>query len=127
MAKSGEKIFSGQKKYEFRRRIFKEDVNKVYLYYNGDVGRIVGCFEIGDILEGSPSSIWRECGKKGGITRKKFFEYFNGSNTAFAIIVKKPHKFSRAINPKNTIPNFVAPQSFRYVERVWPKKINKIK
>ena len=121
-ARYGEMIFSGQKKYEFRRKIFKEDPKKIYLYYNSDVQKIVGCFEPGGVLEGSPQAIWRKCGKNGGISREKFFEYFIGSETAFAILVKRPHKFTRSINPKNSIPNFFAPQSFRYLKRVWPKR-----
>ncbi|OGJ49064.1 hypothetical protein A2335_01790 [Candidatus Peregrinibacteria bacterium RIFOXYB2_FULL_32_7] len=117
-----EALLSGEKKYEFRRTIFKNnDVKKVYLYCNSDIKKIVGSFEIKNVLIGSPKDIWNKCKKYAGIKRKDFFEYFKGTNTAYAIKVKKTRKLKRPINPYATMKNFVAPQSFYYISSVWSK------
>jgi predicted transcriptional regulator len=45
------KIFEGSKLFEFRRSIFKNpDVNKVVVYASAPISKIVGEFEIEEIL-----------------------------------------------------------------------------
>jgi len=115
--KYAEAIFSGTKKYEFRRRIFKQkDLGKIYVYSNSTVKKIVGSFEIEKILTGTPAEIWEKCNLHGGITKEDFFEYFEGSDTAFGIKIKDATAFEPPLDPKSKIENFTAPQSFYYVE-----------
>ncbi len=60
--KYAEAIFSGLKRYEFRRTIFRrKDAERVYVYSNSSVGKIVGSFEIEEILKGTPEEIWTRC------------------------------------------------------------------
>jgi type I restriction enzyme S subunit len=117
-----EAILTGKKKYEFRRTIFKNnDVKKIYLYRNSDIKRIVGSFLISHILMGSPKEIWEKCKKQSGITKREFFDYFKGSDIAYAIRIKKTHKLKRSIDPYTKVKNFVPPQSFHYIKSIWPK------
>lgn len=110
-------ILSRTKKYEFRRTIFKrKDVEKVYLYSNSSVQKIVGSFEIEKILEGTPQTIWKMCNKYGGISKKDFFKYFEGVKKAFGIKIKNVHEFCEPIDPRSVIDNFIFPQSFYYVD-----------
>lgn len=47
-----QKIFAGEKKYEYRKRIFKRnDVDMIVVYVTKPVGKVVGEFEIAEILE----------------------------------------------------------------------------
>ena len=44
-------IFSGQKKYEYRKRVFtRSDVDKVYIYATKPICRIVGYFTIDTVI-----------------------------------------------------------------------------
>lgn len=112
-------ILSGDKIYEFRRTIFRRnDVKKVYLYCNSNIKRILGSFEVGGILEGTPTTIWNKCHKQAGISKKKFFEYFKGSKKAYAIKIRKAHRLKIPVNPYKAIDGFVHPQSFYYIQRI---------
>ena len=110
------KIFNHTKKYEYRKVIFSSDVKKVYVYASEPISKIVGYFIIDDIVEGSPSSVWRKTSKEAGINKQYFDEYFKGHDTAYAIRIKSTKLFKRPIEPKSVIKDFRAPQSFMYTE-----------
>ena len=48
------KILSGEKKYEFRRRIYKHEVDKIYIYQTLPEQGIVGYFTPGEIIKDTP-------------------------------------------------------------------------
>jgi predicted transcriptional regulator len=110
------KIFSGEKKFEFRKVLFKnKEVRKVVVYATMPVGKIIGEFTIKDIHIDSPDSIWEKTSEFSGIEESFFNEYFQGRTKAVAIEVANPVLFKRPINPKEKFENFTAPQSFRYL------------
>lgn len=53
------KIFNGTKKYEFRKSIFKRDVDKVVVYASSPVQRVIGEFTIADIICNDIESLWQ--------------------------------------------------------------------
>lgn len=114
-----EEIKSGRKKYEFRRAIFKKgtDVEEIYIYSTSPIKKIVGAFEIDDILAEHPKSLWKRCKEYSGIDEHSFFKYFSNKEIGFAIKIKNLNIFDEPVDPKEAIPNFTAPQSFRYVEQ----------
>lgn len=68
-----EKIFSGEKLYEYRKATFKnEDISSVVIYSTMPVGKIVGEFKFKKIHIDSPEIIWNETKQHSGIS-KKFF------------------------------------------------------
>ena len=78
-----EKIFSGEKKWEFRKSRITAD--KFFIYETAPISRIVGEFTPRWIGEGTPEAIYAEtCNDGAGIDYDKFFEYFKGHKTAFA-------------------------------------------
>jgi predicted transcriptional regulator len=109
-----QKIFFQSKKYEFRKIIFKKDVESVAIYCTMPIGRIVGEFTIADILADSPEEIWTVTKNYAGISKKYYDEYFKGKQTAYAIKIGNLLKYEVEIDPFIKFPNFVAPQSFRY-------------
>ena len=119
-----EKIFSGKKRYEFRKSIFKDtSVLKIYIYSTSPVKRIVGAFRIGRIIEDHPKLLWEQFYKFSGATYPEFFAYFADVEKGFAIEIKEVEKFDNPIDPKKFIPNFVPPQSFYYVDyNLFPTK-----
>ena len=110
-------IFGGQKRYEYRKRVFKHsDVDKVYIYTSKPISKIVGYFTIKRIIDDTPSNVWNMTHEHGGITKKQFQEYFQGHSVAHAIKIDEVVKIN-PINPKEVIQGFTAPQNYCYVDR----------
>ena len=109
------KIFSGEKKFEFRKRAFKNsEVHIVVVYSTMPVGRIIGEFTIKHIHQDSPESIWSKTKRFSGINEDFFNEYYNGRDSAIAIEIDEAVLYKEPINPQKEYENFTAPQSFMY-------------
>ena len=110
-------IFDGQKKYEYRKRVFtRSDVDKVYIYATKPICRIVGYFTIAAMIEDSPNVMWQRTHEGSGITKEYFDAYFKNCDMAHAIKIGEVVKFDTPIDPKKVIKNFTAPQNYRYVD-----------
>lgn len=116
-----EEIIKGNKRYEFRRSIFRhrEDVEMVYMYATSPVKKIVGSFIIETIIEDHPRNLWKEFKEFAGTTEKEFFNYFISKEKGFAIVIGETAVFKEPIDPKIIIPDWVPPQSFRYIDECW--------
>lgn len=111
-------IFGGQKRYEYRKRVFKHsDVDKVYIYASKPISKIVGYFTIKRIISDTPSMIWEMTHEHGGITKKQFLDYFKGHSVAHAIEIDEVVELDTPINPKEVIQGFTAPQNYMYLDR----------
>ncbi|SEM04916.1 ASCH domain-containing protein [Paenibacillus sp. OK003] len=111
-----EKIFSEEKRYEYRKIIFKQKVDSVVIYSTMPEGRIVGEFSIDKILSDDPDSIWDITNRYSGITHNFFKKYFNNKENAYAIKIGEIERYEEPINPKDFDFPFTAPQSFFYVD-----------
>ena len=110
-------IFSGQKKYEYRKRVFMHiDIDKVYIYATKPICRIVGYFTIDEVIEDKKSYMWEKTHKDGGISKEFFDAYFKNCDMAHAIKIGEVVKLDNPIDPKKVIMNFTAPQNYRYVD-----------
>ena len=110
-------IFSGQKKYEYRKRVFKHiDIDKVYIYATKPICRIVGYFTIDEVIEDKKSYMWEKTHKDGGISKEFFDAFFKNCDMAHAIKIGEVVKLDNPIDPKKVIMNFTAPQNYRYVD-----------
>ena len=110
-----EEIKNGNKKYEFRKRIFRyrETVDFVFMYSTSPVKKIVGVFTIESIIEDNPRKLWEKFKDFSCVEEEKFFEYFGRREKGFAIKIKEVKTF-KPIDPKKLIPDFSPPQSFCY-------------
>ena len=104
-------IIAGRKLYEYRKAVFAQPVEKVYIYSSSPISKVVGEFQPVDILNGTPATIWKQTQKKSGITKAFYDTYFAGRQIAYAIEIKNLKIYD---TPKE-LP-FHAPQSFRYIE-----------
>lgn len=109
------KILANEKLYEFRKSIFKQKVDKIFIYSTYPVKKIVGYFEVNEIICESPQELWNSLSKFSGISKKDFFKYYANSNEGFAIKIDNLHIFDEFID-MNKYNDFRAPQSFCYVE-----------
>lgn len=109
-----DEIIAGRKGYEFRKKVFKQQVCKVFVYASSPVSRIVGEFELGDVIEDTPEQLWGITASRSGITKHYFDEYFQHHNIGFALEIKSFKCYKEPINPYLFITGFHAPQSFCY-------------
>lgn len=110
-------ILSGQKVYEYRKRIFtRSDVDKVYFYTTKPICKIVGFFTIDEVIEDTKTNIWAKTHIGGGISKEYFDVYFKNSDTAYSIKIGQVVKLDTPIDPKEVIKDFHAPQNFMYVD-----------
>lgn len=110
-------ILDGQKRYEYRKRVFnRSDVDKVYIYASKPISKVVGYFTIAAMIEDSPRNLWKTTCKGSGITKKFFDAYFRGCDMAHAIEIDEVVKFDTPIDPKEVIKDFTPPQNFTYTE-----------
>jgi len=109
-------IFTGKKKYEFRRVIFKNtNINKVYVYASRPIGCVIGEFEIETILTSDPESLWKKTQAAAGITKEYFDKYFNGRDVAHALKVNATRHYETPMTLKELFNIDRPPQSFMYV------------
>jgi len=114
--KYAEAILKGEKKYEFRKTLFKrKDVQKILIYSSSPVKRIVASFEAGEILDERPKKLWDECRHGAGIGKDEFFKYYQNKDRGYAIRIHNLRKFEEPVDPKELDSEFVAPQSFCYI------------
>ncbi|TWP31789.1 ASCH domain-containing protein [Apibacter muscae] len=109
-------ILSGLKKVEFRKKIFKKPVDKIFIYSSSPQKMIIGYFTFSEIMEDTPKNIWDKFNKVGGIGKKDFFEYFKGVEKGYSIIINSYEKFKIEIDPIEFIEEFSAPQSYIYLD-----------
>ncbi|MDD3714497.1 MAG: hypothetical protein PHU16_06500 [Atribacterota bacterium] len=110
-----EEIAKGNKKYEFRKQIFKRRVKEVLMYATAPSKKIVGVFAIKSIIKDSPKNLWNKCKKYSGIEKKEFFDYFGDTEVGYAIEIGETEFFNKPLDPWDIILNFSAPQSYRYL------------
>ena len=112
-----EAIFRGAKTVEFRKRRLAADIKTVIVYATAPVSRVLGTFDIDEIVEDSPEEIWSRYGEHGVIEQTAFFNYYEGKKVAVAIVVDEATSFEEPLSLKEVEPNSTAPQSFAYLQR----------
>ena len=108
-------IFNGRKHYEFRRVLFKEDVDEVVVYATMPVARVIGSFKIADIYADAPKVLWAKTKAVAGVTKEKFDSYFKDRTIAFAIKVGDPVRFAVPQPLSKYLVSNTPPQSFCYI------------
>jgi len=109
------RIFDGSKKYEYRRIIFKRrEVETVVVYASDPIKRIIGEFQISEILHEKPDQLWDKTCNHAGITKIKFLEYFKDHAKGYAIGIKKAQKYQTPLSLDDLMLS-LPPQSFMYL------------
>lgn len=111
------KILSGQKKYEYRKKLCKNEIYRIYLYATTPVKGIVGEAEVIDKLEENPERLWDLTSSTAGIDKDFFYKYFSGSIKAGAYKLGGVKKYKNKIL-LNSIGIDYAIQSFKYISDI---------
>lgn len=106
------KILTSEKKYEFRRRIYKKEVDKVYIYQTLPNPGIVAYFKPGEIIKDTPENLWSNFKDVSGTTEEFLLSYLHDKEEAYAIEITNLHVFETPIMPEN----IRAPQSYKYID-----------
>ena len=112
-----EEIIEGRKKFEYRKKIFKRsDVSSVVVYATKPYGKVVGEFEIDDIVEEDIEQLWNNTKQFSGITEEFFYDYFKNKESGFAIKIKEFITYEEPLELSEFDATIkAAPQSFCYI------------
>ncbi|MDX2468985.1 MAG: ASCH domain-containing protein [SAR324 cluster bacterium] len=109
-------ILSGEKKFEFRRAIFKsKSVQKVIVYASSPVQRVIGEFELDGILSDEKENLWKTTQEYSGIQKEFYDSYFAGKDVAHALKVKNVIRYEEPLMLQSFSVER-APQSFQYLD-----------
>ncbi len=115
-----DKILSGEKTIELRRRFPEFDVigSSVLIYSTSPVQAIVGHARIVDVHRLKIEEIWRKFSGQACIARQDFVRYFQGVDEGFAIQLGGVGKFDRPLTAVDLREEYgvYPPQSYRYVD-----------
>lgn len=107
-------ILSGEKKYEYRKRLCTKEINKIYIYATAPVKMIIGEAEVVSKLSMDKEKLWQETQMYAGITKKFYDQYFEFQDCACAYRISGVKRYGVPVALKN-IGIECAPQSFIYV------------
>ncbi|MFZ3171815.1 MAG: hypothetical protein WA118_07540 [Carboxydocellales bacterium] len=110
-----EKIFSGVKKYEFRKVRCRSSVDMILIYSTAPVMAVVGEAEVLGVIEDEPEKVWEITAVFSGINKDFFDEYYKERNKAVAYQLGKITRYIQPLRLSEFGINF-APQSFVYVD-----------
>jgi predicted transcriptional regulator len=110
-----ELIFSGKKKYEYRKQIFKKDIDTIVVYASSPVQKVIGEFSIEQIYHNEVLKLWEETKEHSGITYDYYNEYFCNHENGYAIKVHNTKKYHIPFD-LNKIYSSAPPQSFAYIQ-----------
>lgn len=111
-----EQIIKGNKKYEYRKCIFKRNIKRVYVYSTYPDKKIVGYFNFEGYIKDSPDNIWNKTKIYSGIDKNSYDEYFKDRDIGYAINIKSFNKFKEPLDPKEVFETFIPPQSYKYID-----------
>ena len=109
-----DKIFSGEKKYEYRKRMCKEKIDRIIVYSSFPIQKVVGELIIKRVLYDKKSKIWNKTNRYGGITKTKYDKYFENCNYAVAYEIEKAILYNKQKDLKDFNVK-MAPQSYVYI------------
>lgn len=107
-------IFTGEKKFEYRRKIFKQPVETIIVYASSPLKMVIGEFEVEELIWDELDNLWDRTKSASGITKEYFFQYFDQKKRGYAIKIGKATQFENPLPLKETY-GVIPPQSFAYV------------
>ena len=111
-----EKILSGEKEFEFRKNRCKFDADKMVIYCTSPVMKVVGEADIVEIIEDTPSIVWKKTRSKAGISKDFYDSYYSGRSKSVAYKLANVKKYKRPRTLKS-FGIYSAPQSFVYLSK----------
>lgn len=108
-------ILSGEKVVEFRKRPVADDVSHVLIYATMPVGSLLGWFAVRGQKTMSPKGLWSTFRAVGGISKSRFFEYYDQREHGTGILVETAGRFPEPVPLSELGTTLRPPQSFQYL------------
>ena len=96
--KYANEIINGNKKVEFRKKGFKADIKRVYIYSSMPEGKIIGYFTVSEIVEDHPKNLWKQFADVGCIDEESFTEYYANRDKGYSIKVQGVTFYEKPLN-----------------------------
>ena len=110
-----QKIFAGTKRFEYRTRLCKDNVDTIIIYETSPTKMIVGEVSVIKKLSAEKDKLWQETNSYSGINESFFYDYFRKQNIANAYALSKATKYKHPV-PLEVANIKAAPQSFIYIK-----------
>lgn len=86
----------------------------VVVYVSDPIRRVIGEFEIEDIIHDNVQELWTKTKSHAGISKKRFLEYFTNKSKGYAIQVRRMRMYDAPL-ALNSLMVSSPPQSFMYL------------
>ncbi len=108
-------ILNGKKKYEYRKRACKRNVDKIFIYATVPECKVVGEVAVKDVIIKNVDQLWAMTKSESGINKEFFDKYFADKEEGVAYqlgeVVQYEHpKMLDELGVKK------APQSYQYID-----------
>lgn len=112
-----DKIYSGEKLFEYRKRAPKRVDLPILLYKTAPVKKVTGIITDWSAIQASPEAIWTYSKTRSGLTSDRFFKYYEGCDQAVAIRIYSVAPFDKGIDLQTLNAGLKRPpQSFCYLQ-----------
>ncbi len=110
-----QQIFEGIKKYEYRTRVPKKEIESIIVYETYPTMKVVGELYIDKILNLPIDEMWKQTHEYSCAKKEDLYSYFKDKDNCYAYKISKFVKFDKPKDLKDYGVNF-APQSFVYID-----------
>lgn len=110
-----EQILSNEKKYEFRRILCKENIDKIYLYATSPVMAVVGEAQVIEKIIMKKDRMWQIVKEEAGIQAPYYYKYFDNKEYACAYRLGNVKKYKKWKLLKDIGITYM-PQSYVYIK-----------
>lgn len=94
-----DRIFTGTKKYEFRRKAPRADAAfRLLIYATAPRRALVGEIVVDEIVTDTPKRLWTRTRDAAGIDEARFLEYFHGLEKANALKISHAQAYDESVN-----------------------------
>lgn len=109
------KILSGEKKYEYRKKLCKKEIHSIYVYATAPIKMIIGEVEVISKVCIDKEDLWEQTHMHSGVSKEFYNQYFENQDYACAYKIGKVKRYGNPIT-LNEIMIKAVPQSYIYVE-----------
>ena len=88
-----EKILNWEKLYELRKIFTKKKISKVIIYESAPVSKVVGEFEVKEVLYEPLEDLWNYTKDLSCVNREFFDQYFKWKEFWYAVKIKNPKRY----------------------------------
>jgi predicted transcriptional regulator len=105
---------SGEKRYEYRRKIPSKPIDLIVLYATYPVKKVVGQVEVLDTVKGSVDAMWEKTKYYAGISRDIYKAYFNRREGGYMFVLGRSVRYPKPLRLED-FAIWNAPQNYVYV------------